>query len=124
VGEDPEAECDGSDACNGAGICLCSDGVLSAAEVDIDCGGPDCAACPGTWSCFDNCASTNTCLCNYPCTNDTATCQMKNGTGCATLGAVSFFETGAVVVNVCSRAGTACPGGAGDGCATVRCECL
>lgn len=54
-GQDPIEECDATDVCNGVGQCECSDGVLTSGEDATDCGGPNCATCPGKISCSAGC---------------------------------------------------------------------
>lgn len=50
-GADPDGDC-GADRCNGAGACRCNDGMVSAGETDVDCGGGVCMDCADGMGCM------------------------------------------------------------------------
>jgi len=88
AGADPDDEC-GDDACNGQGVCRCTDSATNGEETDQDCGGPACDPCSFGQNCNDgsDCdsgACAGTCL---PLCGDTKT---EGGEGCDDGNADSF----------------------------------
>jgi len=105
-GTDPDSEC-GSDVCNGAGSCRCTDGLHNGAESDVDCGGGVCPSCGSGLTCnassdctSGNCPAADGVCCNTSCGSTCEACVASKTGG--TNGTCAAITAGTDPDNECS----------------------